>query len=241
MKNCFWFGCLLFVLLSCETETIEVDGVVSGREYYPIDEGREWVYVTDSIIYDESRGRIDTFSGFIKEVITDLNVDGKYIIERSFTRNLMDPWRVTDIWSGRIEETNVVKTEENLSFIKLVFPPNIFSVWDGNSLFDENIEIVVAGEPLQPYQGWKYEIIDIEGTYSQNDISAVDVVEVMHVDALSIVDRRYSIERFAENIGMVEKKVMILDCQCSNVPESVHWEEKAEKGFILSQRLISYK
>ena len=232
---------LLLFLVSCGEETIEVDGIVDGKEYYPVTVGREWIYVSDSIIYDESMGLVDTLSGYVKEVIKDISDDGFYIIERSFKRKLAEDWKVSDIWSGRLENTSAIKTEENLSFIKLVFPPNIFTSWNGNSLFDENVEIVVAGEPLRPYQGWNYEIIGTEGVYNEDTISATNVVDVLQVDATSIVDRRYSLERFASGIGMVEKKMIILDCQCSNVPESIPWEEKAEKGFILTQRLISYK
>lgn len=232
---------ILFAFISCGEETIEVDGSVEGKDYFPVDLGREWIYQTDSIVYDESKGIIDTLSGYVREVISESLSDGTFIITRSYTKDLTEEWEITDIWSGRIEDRKAVRTEENLSFIKLVFPPNKSSQWDGNALFDENVETTVAGEPIQPYQGWDYEIVSIDGTYSQDTISVSNIVEVLQVDVVSVIDRRYSLERFAKNIGLVEKKMMILDCQCSSVPDSVPWEEKAEKGFILTQKLISYQ
>lgn len=232
---------IILLLTSCGDETIEVDGTVSGKEYFPVEEGREWVYSSDSIVYDENEGIIDTLRGFIKERITDVNGEGRFVIERSFRKNVDEPWEVSDIWSGRLEDTRAIRTEENLSFIKLIFPPSINRSWDGNALFDQNVEIVIAGEPLRPYQGWDYQIAAVNGTYNNEMISTDDVIDVLQVDEESFIDRRYSLERFAKNIGMVEKRLMLLECQCTTVPETVPWEEKAEKGVILTQRLISYQ
>ena len=228
------------LVLGCSEETIEVDGTVEGLEYFPVQEGNEWVYEYDSIVYDENKGIIDTNSGFIREVVFDSEVDGSFKIERSFRKKVDDSWVVTDIWSGRLEDRRAIRTEENLSFIKLVFPPNLNVNWDGNALFDQNVEIVIAGEPLRPYQGWDYQIVGNEGSYSYEGFQSDDVIDVLQVDETSLIDRRYSLERFARGGGLVEKELRLLECQCISVPASVPWEEKAEKGVILYQRLISF-
>jgi len=240
MKHIFTIFLAVILLISCGDETIEVDGTVSGKEYFPIEEGREWVYSSDSIVYDENVGIIDTLTGFIRERITKVEGDA-FVIERSFKKNEDDTWEISDIWSGRLENTRAIRTEENLSFIKLIFPPALNKSWDGNALFDQNVEIVIAGEPLRPYQGWDYQITAVDGTYNNEMISTDDVIDVLQVDEESFIDRRYSLERFARDIGMVEKRLMLLECQCTGIPETIPWEEKAEKGVILTQRLISYQ
>ena len=62
----------LLFLISCGDETIEVDGTVEGTEYFPIDFEKEWIYKTDSIVYDESMGIIDTLSGYVREKIIEV-------------------------------------------------------------------------------------------------------------------------------------------------------------------------
>ena len=187
----------LLVLHSCDNETIEVDGTIQGMEYFPIEVDKEWIYSSDSIVYDENLGIIDTLTGFIRERISEYNSDGSFLIERSYKTQLNDTWEVSDIWSGRLEDTKAIRTEENLSFIKLIFPPLLNRSWDGNALFDQNVEIVIAGEPLRPYQGWNYEITALDGSYNEGEVSSDDVIDVLQVDEESFIDRRYYILRLS--------------------------------------------
>ena len=232
---------LPLLIYSCGNETIEADGVIEGQEYFPVEVGMEWIYSSDSIVYDKSTGLIDTLKGFIKEVITSKDEEGNFVIERSFGRDTSG-FAVSDIWSGRLSERNAIRTEENLSFIKLVFPPTLNQKWDGNALFDERVEIVVAGEPLMPYQSWEYNIISVDGLYDEGGISVSNVIEVENVNQFTNIDYQFAIERFAPNIGLVEKTMFLAECCTSGpVQENIPWEQKAEKGFQLSQKLISFK
>ena len=75
---------LPLLIYSCGNESIEADGVIEGQEYFPVEKGMEWIYSSDSIVYDKSTGLIDTLRGFIKEVITSKDEEGNFVIERSF-------------------------------------------------------------------------------------------------------------------------------------------------------------
>jgi hypothetical protein len=239
-KVYFLFIVLFFVLTGCETETIKVDELNKGYEYYPLNLGNSWVYEYDSIIYDPSLGIIDTASGYIKEEITEKLEDDRFIIQRSWKAFLSDPWLNTDRWTIYRDQNRLVKTEENLSFIKLVFPVSVGRSWDGNALFEESIDIYVAGESIRPYFNWNYEITSDNETYSYQNIDSDNVILINQVKDTSIVDLRFSEEKYAPNIGLVEKFTQILDCSCFNIDTAIPWEEKAEKGFILKQKLIKY-
>ncbi|HMQ06734.1 MAG TPA: hypothetical protein PKC30_05500 [Saprospiraceae bacterium] len=237
---CLFLFTFQLIFVACNDEIIHVDGEIAGKKYFPLETGRVWIYEYDSIIFERFSGRILQRTGWIREEISGILDDGRFRIERSFKKNQNDPWVVSEIWSARIEEQRAIRTEQNLPFIKLVFPPFNNVQWDGNALFRDDIRILVAGEQLQPYLMWQYRITDTEGVFDWPHGRLQDVITVQQADLVSLIDRRYSYERFAPGVGMVEKFKMILDCQCLGVPVTVPWEEKAEKGFILSQKLIDY-
>jgi hypothetical protein len=238
-KNMIWFG-LLFILLSCESETITVDDIPTGKEYYPLTIGNSWEYEYDSIVYDASLGRVDTLSGLIHEELSESIDNSRYVINRSWRKDMEDSWTETDRWVLVEEEHRIIKIEENLPFIKLVFPLSFGLVWEGNSLFEESTSITVAGETLIPYFNWNYEVIADDQVYSQQGISAENVMHILQVNDTTNLELRFSEEFYAPNIGLVEKKLSILDCNCFGTDRNIPWEQKAEKGFIFSQRLIKY-
>ncbi len=231
---------LMVFLSSCTEEFISVEKERIGKEYFPVDPGMSWVYEYDSTVYDKISGNIIHSSGWILEEMLDELDDNRYMLRRSIRKEQNAPWKVTDIWSIRLEGERAVKVENNLPFIKLVFPPTLNASWNGNALFKDDITIQVGGELLQPYQMWQYKIVETNGTFLYNDTMIQEIVKVEQVDQESLIDIRYSEERYAKGIGLVEKFMMILDCQCIGVPQSIPWEEKAEKGFILRQRLIDH-
>jgi len=241
----FFLSILLGIIFSCENETIEVTGEPVGRSYFPLSVGSEWIYQVDSIIYDESQATVDTTSGFVRELITEQLNDGSYRIERYFSRQLSSDWEITDVWSARYEDTRAVRNEENLSFIKLVFPPALDVDWDGNSLFDENVFVTVAGELLQPYKFWDYRITEIDGTYNLENNVLSDVVTVSQVNNRDVenpnlVERRVAIEQYADNVGLVFKQMEILDSR-GNYPAGTPFEDRIERGFRMEQRLIQFR
>lgn len=227
-------------MFSCDSETILVEDIPLGKEYYPIAIGNTWEYQYDSIVYDASLGRVDTLSGFIQEKLSELIDHSKYLIKRKWKENVSDPWIETDRWLLIKEENRIIKIEENLPFIKLVFPLSTGLSWDGNSLFEESTSITIAGETLIPYFNWKYEILSKDQMFSHEGIAVEEVVHIRQVNDTTNLELRFSEEFYAPNIGMVEKKLSILDCNCFGVDRNIPWEQKAEKGFILKQKLINY-
>jgi hypothetical protein len=231
---------IIFLFSACESEKIEAVDFDFGYEYYPLELGNSWEYYYDSIIYDPSLGIIDTSSGYIKEELTEQLAEDRYIICRFWKRDLMDNWIKKERWTVYFDDNRIVKTEENIPFIKLVFPVKEGRSWDGNALFEESLQINVAGESLRPYFNWNYEIVSTNDTYSFQEIQSENVAVIHQVNDTSFVDLRYSLEKYAPDIGLVERFTQILDCSCTNINSSDPWEEKADKGFILNQKLIKF-
>lgn len=229
----------IMVGISCTKETEPVDESTFGYDFFPVTKGKSWIYASDSIIYDNGGTKIDTFVSFIKEEIGDSFIDEAgntvYKLNRYFRRNATDVWSRTNTWTTYTDRTRAIRTEENLKFVKLVFPLKKGLRWDGNVFLDEDIKIDVAGESIEAYKNWKHKIEEINENFSFKGTDVV-AVKVNLVDDASIIDRRKVTEYYGKGIGLLKKEMIILDSDGSRPNDP--WEKKAQKGFIHTLTLI---
>ncbi len=246
MKYIHILALVLCFFVACKKESISADTLNKGLEYYPVNVGKYIVYSYDSVIYDNKGINKYNFSGFIKEEIaekiTETDLETKYKLIKYWKKKIEENWVLTDVETLTSTDDKVIKTEENLPFIKLVFPNNNSVFWNGNALFDENIEVKIYGEPLAIYQGWRYKVENKESTAIFNN-ETYNVLDVIQVDNSrdtkpSIFNRRYSKEVFAKGIGLVKKEMKIYDTQ--NPDPNKPWEEYAQKGYSLTQQMIDH-
>jgi len=234
---------LLFItlLISCveNTENYQIDK--SDYNFFPLKNGLSLTYQVDSLIYDNN-GTIKLSRNIIlKRTVIDSFIDNSgiknYIIDENYTENgkeiksqFVNVYRTEDI---------AVENERNLKFIKLIFPITLGKTWEGNKLFDANNTILnIAGEPIKVYENWLYRYSKMLDKYEVNGKEYSDVIEIIQTDTDYKLEKRYSIEYYAKNIGLIYKKMMILNTQKideTNTP----WELKAEEGFIMEQKLIN--
>jgi hypothetical protein len=239
-RNTLLFLLFAVILTSCGKETEEVDTSTFGYDFLPIQVGKSYVYQSDSIIFDDNGARIDTFHGFIREDIEETFVDDagitNYKLFRYFKRDASDQWTRTNTWTTYLDDNKAIRTEENIRFIKLVFPIKKGLKWDGNIFVDQDIKIDVVGEAIEMYKNWDYKMETIDEEYDFNG-SIIPTIRVNLVDESSIIDRRKVTEYYAKGIGLVKKEMIILDSDGSQ--PAAPWEEKAQKGFIHTLTLIS--
>jgi len=244
MKNYFAFLIIALFLLNitaCNNETEKYD-FTGDKEYFPLKSGAQWIYNVDSIIYDNKGDIVDTVNHIVKEVITGTFVDDEgvtnYVIER-YNKSRRG-WDFITKWYANVHDNKAVRTEDNLKFIKMVFPVVVNKTWDGNAYFDaEDIVVKIAGEPIKMYEYWTYRYLDKDKSEDINGHQYDKVCTVQEVDYENEIQKRYSQVKYAKGIGMVYKKMIILNTQQLNKPD-VPWDEKTEEGFILEQTLISY-
>ncbi len=236
------FVSMIFSIISCggKYEDYKLDN--SGKEYFPLEVGNTWIYAVDSIIYDNRGERIDTSKNIIKEVVTDSFVDGagntNYTISRF--RKEDNNWIETQNWYAMVNEKQAIRVEENLRFIKMIFPVKENIYWDGNSFIDsENLVVKIAGESIKMYNNWRYGYAQIDTSVTINDTEYSSVHTVLECDTENRLNRRFSEAKYAKDVGLIYRKMIILDTQNSSNTEP--WEEKAEQGFILEQSLLSFE
>lgn len=235
---------LLFVigLMSCEEESIPADSLKKQQEYYPLAEGKYIDYAYDSLVFDDAGVTKYRYQGYIREKIDSLlKNDGEkqYRLIKYWRRDTTDSWLPTDVETVTVSDQQLIRTEENLPFIRLIFPPNLNARWNGNALFDENITVKISGEPLQMFQGWEYRIVQKDITGKIGNFALDSLLEVQEVsDNASIFSLRYAKQTYARGIGPVKREMKIYDSQ--RPMPGKPWEEYAEKGFSLVQTMIAH-
>lgn len=220
--------------------------------YFPLQVGQYAVYTVDSIVYDFIPGGIgrDSSRTFVREQITDTLYDNTgqlhYVVERYERKHQDLPWTLHHIYRAARTDKQTIVTEENLRFLKLIFPMDRRSEWNGNLWIDPELEVEVAGERMRLFSNWRYEVDSIDVKANIGRFSFDSVLVVTEADDSNIIEKRLSIVRYAKGVGLVQREQWILDSQyCNRVPPPADcatkpWVDKAEKGYILRQTILEY-
>lgn len=88
------------------------------------------------------------------------------------------------------------------------------------------------------FKDWTSVIEKMEGEVTLNRFTFKDVLTVLLVNNENLIEYRYGIEQYAKNVGLVYRELWILDTQ--KIDPTLPWKQKAEKGFILKQKIIAH-
>lgn len=243
LKQSFFLFCLFLVLIPACREIKDpfVLQPIEDSDYYPLELGRYWVYSVDSIIFDENAPKpIDTISFILKEVVSDtfFDLDGRmwYRIEAFERASDTLPWKLRQVLAATLHGKEGLRLENDLTFIKLLLPLTPFKSWDGNKLFDPATIVTVSGETIEMFKYWEYEVLSAGVPDTINGQMFGEVATISQANSENLIELRYALEKYARGVGLVERELRILDSQ--NTDEFIPWEQKAEKGFILYQKLV---
>jgi len=250
----YWVVFTIIFLACGERQTTDIAPIdTSQHAYFPLKIGKFVVYQVDSIVYDFDAGGNtvqDSSRTFSREIVADTLRDSsgelQYIIERYEQTVLSQPWVFKNAITSSQTATQAIRTEDNWRFLKLVFPMDRRSEWDGNIWIDESREIEIAGERMRPFTNWAYKVDSIDVQAIVGQFSFDSTLLVTEADDVNVIERRFSRVRYAKYIGVVWREQWILDSQyCNQVPpptdcETRPWTQKAEKGYILRQTILSF-
>lgn len=242
-------GGLLGLSLACERQ-VEANPIAYGYEYFPLQVGQSWEYQVDSIIFDPAGTgtRVDSIRLWAREIVADRYIsaggDTIYRIERYERYDTAQPWAIRKVLAQWRTPRQAFRQEDNLKLIKLIFPIEKGSRWNGTRHIAPGQRVVVAGEVLEMFKGWQSQILDSEQSFSTPAANFTDAIVVSHADASNLIEHRYQREAYARQVGLVFMEQRVLDTQCrvccnsdfarcNNLP----WRSKAEKGFIVQQQL----
>ncbi len=242
MRNvlCCFFA-LIVLGTSCKREVIPADDVELGKDYFPISTGHSVEYAVDSIIYNDFTKTIDSISYELKDVIGESFIDNEgrtsWIVNRFRRSDSTEVWAELVSYYVTPTSFNLEVIEDNLRFIKLVFPVKPNTNWKGNAYISSNFNpelqwlnnkfwIYRYANLSEPYQT-PYSVFPNCVSINQVDITTGDP---SNPDEYS--DRTYGKEIYAKNVGLVYKELTNWVYQSTVV--------KFRKGFTLIYRAKKY-
>ncbi len=243
MKTALFSFIFCLFLFSCgknETETLSL----TGKDYYPLAIGKTMTYDLDSIIYDPiltGGVKIDTTHWQFREIVKDTFRDNEGILQYKIDhlerlRSKID-WKIVKVVTEAFSQTHALRQEDNLRFIKFPLGFGENTKWN-SAIFNDSAKIIIAGETLDLFsKKWTSAIVSFGkketiGTKTFNDVLTV----LSQTDPKILTEKRYLLEKYAKNIGLVYREYHILDTQ--KLDAAVAWEKKAEKGAIVIQKFI---
>lgn len=201
-------------LVGCNEETLPPQSDRVGFEFFPLEAGLYRTYDVEQI--DFSVISSDTSRFQLKEVVIDsfLNVedDYTYILHRFTREDENVEWGLDSVWTARRTGALAVMVENNVAIVKLVFPIDNTTEWDGNSL---------NGRATQLFR-----IEDISTPLSISDTTYNETVTVIQndIDNLIIQDERKEV--YVRGVGLAHKDFVVLnfcardDCLGQGIIES---------------------
>ncbi len=129
---------LLLVVNSCKLQNIDPETVDLGYDYYPLEIGRYIIYDEHDVIYDPVKPKVvDTFYQ-VKEVISSSYRDGseeKFLVYHYAKKTTQADWPLQpdSVWTVSNTTNQLIRTENNVAYIKLVFPVKEGKTWNGNA------------------------------------------------------------------------------------------------------------
>ncbi len=206
--------------------------------YYPLEIGKFWEYRVDSTIFDANAPEPIRFDSiFVREEVVDTFLDLQshpwYRIERFERASDTLPWEIKQVVAATIRGNEALWLENDLTFVKLLFPLTPFKGWNGNKYFDPLTVVFISGEPVEMFKNWDYRLLSTAAP----EMGYSDVATIRQADSENLLERRYALEKYARDTGLIYRELEILD-DTLTLDENIPWEQKAQKGFKLTQTLL---
>ncbi|SHM85764.1 hypothetical protein SAMN04488057_104101 [Cyclobacterium lianum] len=184
---------VLFLIFIFGCETYREDPETIGSPFYPFAMGNFWEYSVEETVYF-GEGDAENRSFYYRDEMVDqyLNADNElvYKIQRKSSPDRIN-WFNERIFTVSLSRNRIIRQDDNLQEIILVYPADTGREWDGNALNNKLMQTFV---------------VEREGDYILGNLNFAETITVRQReedDLITIRDNRYEV--FAKNIGLVEK------------------------------------
>jgi len=210
---------LLVIISSCKP--IDYDNINYYYNYFPLQINQEKEFLVTNIVHS-SFGR-DTSSYFLKEIITDYNIniegDTVYTLERYWKVDSSLSYEIKDVWTSKRNLGAGYLNEENITYTKLIFPLSLNIFWNGNAF--NNLD----------YQEYSIESINIP--FQLNDLIFDSAVTVIQNYKSNLLEFENAKEIYATGIGLIYKEDVQLEINSGNLSD-------INQGYEYYQEIINY-
>ncbi|WP_421879451.1 hypothetical protein [Marinoscillum sp.] len=221
--------CLVWLTgISCSDEINELE-LDPGYDFYPLEIGQYHLYQVQEITYEVFEP--DTATYYLREVVSDSLVSGdgsvKYLINR-YKGEDSTALTLDSIWAVRKTDRSVIRSENNRDYVKLVFPVEDNTSWDGNAYN-------TSEEQLYTFQ--QDDNYELNGEVFDTDHTIRVIIADVERNLVSQDERS---EVYLRNVGLALKNYVQLSFCTVNCEGKGSEVGEIEKGKILLQELIRY-
>jgi hypothetical protein len=219
------------LFVSCqETSTLKHE-ITYSTDYFPLEQGFYRIYSVTTIVIDEPSAIFDTSYIYIKEfntgIIADASGDSVMRIERVYRDSLHHKWNSLGVWTAKLQDNKAIQTEENVKYVKMIFPLSEYLTWDGHAMN--------RNDTLKQYP---YEVMSIDMAENIGELPFDSVLTIKHRYEESLVMKWDDYEKYALGVGLIYKQTVDLESQ--NIDPEIPIEERLKTGNSLFMQLIEY-
>ncbi len=213
-------------LAACDTRPLEPLNPQEGTEYFPLEKGRFVSYNVRQTNYRLNQPpEVITFQ--LKEVISEPYTtpagDEAWRLVRYRRANGRENWEIINVWTVRKTPAFAMRTEENVPFLRLVFPARVGVTWNGNqynTLSRENYRITDIGT-RRVFDGRPYN----------------ETLTVLQRNDSTLVGKDKRMEVYAPNIGLIYR-ISEQVAYCQDRTQTCVGRAIIESGTIIEQRIF---
>lgn len=221
----------MLFFFACASDDTLLPVQLSGTDYYPLEVGHFAVYSVEDVRYSLRDGA-DTSYYQLREYVADAypGVGGEiiYSLERYTRKTSEDGWQLDSVWTARRDEQRVVVVENNVPYLKLVFPFQEDLRWDGNAL---NSRPPLTYTLTMTDSALRKEMSPVPDSL----LAASRTVVQRQLETL--VNDSVLLETYAPDVGLLYKKSRILR-YCAD--ESCFGQRKIVSGRAYRQTLLQH-
>lgn len=222
---------LMFCALpGCQQEEVDTD---IGWGYFPTEIGHWVVYEIDSTVYDDFTGDTFYYRYQVKELLESEFIDneGRLSVRVERYRRNYDsilpydsiPWYLSRVYAFTRSNGWAEKLEENVRYIRLAFPVEQGKTWNGNA--------------YNTIGQWNYKYRAVDEDYTIASFALDSTLLVEQKNEINLISHRVYKERYAKNIGLIEKNVIdVRDTGFGSVPVL----NRIYSGVIYDVTLVDY-
>jgi hypothetical protein len=257
MRKARYFPALILaaplIFAGCsKTQTYPVTPAASY--FMPLQVGKEITYRLDSLTF-YYYGQLDTVTSYLaKDSVELATTDNSGRPAWLITRYLSDttgtvPWYPSETYVVVPTSTDLEVTENNLKFVKLVYPVKSGFTWSGNDFLPYNPFqdlFVFSYDSHIDLEAWTYEYEQVNTPYTVGgqvyDSSATvladsDYLNVPIVDPTVPASAAYWSETYAKNVGLIYRHTVMWEYQ----PPTLNGTQEGYKiGFEMTLSIISH-
>ncbi len=191
------------------------DIVIDPKTDYAALQLGHWVeYNVDSFIYNDFTSKIDSHFLQIRELVADTFTDNTgslaYKIERYERADSNHPWDLRRVWSAKLVANRLERMEENLRYVKLIFPPALNQTWKGNAF----INVDPLNSQTKYLDNWDYEYVSVDAPSNLGTMNFANTVTVLqHEEEIPGLERNAFKEIYARKVGLIYSRHTHLEKQ----------------------------